>query len=30
VLPPDIATFHSILQMVCWARPMTQSPELGL
>ena len=24
------ATFHSISQMECWARPMTQSPELGL
>jgi hypothetical protein len=30
VLPPVIATFHSISQTECWARPMTQSPELGL
>jgi hypothetical protein len=30
VLPPVIATFHSISQRECWARPMTQSPELGL
>jgi hypothetical protein len=30
VLPPVVATFHSISQMECWARPMTQSPELGL
>jgi hypothetical protein len=29
VLPPVIATFHSISQMECWARAMTQSPELG-
>jgi hypothetical protein len=29
VLPPVIATFRSISQMECWARAMTQSPELG-
>jgi hypothetical protein len=29
VLPPVMATFHSILQRECWARAMTQSPELG-
>jgi hypothetical protein len=29
VLPPVMATFHSISQMKCWARAMTQSPELG-
>jgi hypothetical protein len=30
VLPPVMATFHSTLQRECWARAMTQSPELGL